>query len=850
MLLRMMRAFAFVAIAAFAFLATATLTPNPAPVMAQDSLTNVKEALSDYKKGNYEEAIRKLDEALAADPDDETARRIRDEIGSELARDMVNNNFADAGLKGRYARFGKWVMAGLAKNPYIGRNNDPEQVAEFVDAYMGDADVARNELRAASIRDSFGDFAVPYIQQNYMHSDNADYRYRARLLLSRLGAQAVNALIQIFYSTEIYDRQVAALALADIGDARALPILAKHYQDKNEDEQVREACRLGIEEIRRLNPEQDKKVNNAFDLFFLQAEGVYRNNAAGRYYRNRLVGSSYQGHLPVVMYGYDRSYTVWKWIDANAEMKLVPQEVPLWAYADIVAEESALQAFELGVAQAGGSANTDGRVRDAEALLACIHMHMHSEARGRYYNGSKEERDFVTQMLGEHGYIPHFQAWGMAIGAGGPVLCAALERSLSDGYAAVSVDLCDAIAELGDTSIIGKPPGAALVRALADPDRTIRYAAARTLITLGADISFGNNALVEQVAVRNLQETQARAVLVIIEDEALRNRYLSDLESLGHSATGARTLEEGADLATQGPPWDAIIIEGDLAVAPVFVFELPALAGGADRPERSEPIFHLLKKDVRTSEIPVLIASLETEVDSRKDDLGGLGVAEDRFVTFSAEYQVDTEALGARLEDVWSGNIENSKTKTNGMVVAMADAIGDLNPATTKYSVEKLLVGLAGGLRLDGRSSAAREAICRAIEELVATGTKVGAAWVRQNILPNLIDTVNSTEAVDRPSVKAAAARAMGACYDAHAGAWDEDGFNALLAQVRLEYPLSEIADADQRAAMVEEVADARNAAGEAIGRAPTTAAQRSQFQRAQQTNPHTPHPDARTAGD
>jgi hypothetical protein len=637
---------------------------------------------------------------------------------------------------------------------------------------------------------------------------------------------------------------------ARLQHSRALPILAKHYQDKNEDEQVREACRLGIEEIRRLNPEQDKKVNNAFDLFFLQAEGVYRNNAAGRYYRNRLVGSSYQGHLPVVMYGYDRSYTVWKWIEANAEMKLVPQEVPLWAYADIVAEEAAVQAVELGVAQAGGAAKTDARVTDAQALLACIHMHMHSEARGRYYNGSEEERAFVTQMLGEHGYIPHFQAWGMATLAGSRILYAALERSLSDGYPAVSVDLCDALAELDDTNVIGTAGAAALIRALADPDRTVRYAAARALIRLGANTAFGNNALVEQVAVRNLQETQARAVLVIIEDEALRNRYLSDLEGLGHSATGARTLEEGADLATQGPPWDAIIIEGNLAVAPVFVFELPALAGGADRPERSEPIFHLLKKDVRTSEIPVLIASLETEVDSRKDDLGALGVAEDRFVTFSAEYQVDTEALGARLENVWSGNIEDSKFKTNGMVVAMADAIGELDPATTKYSSEKLLVGLAGGLRLDGRSSAAREAICRAIESLVASGTKVGATWVGENILPNLIDTLNSTEPVDRPSVKAAAARAMGACYKAHPGAWNEDGFNALLAQLRLEYPLSEISDAGQRAAMVEEVAAARNAAGKAIGNAPATPAQQLQAQRAQQTNPHMPHPDTRTAGD
>ncbi|MCB9895762.1 MAG: hypothetical protein H6839_15050 [Planctomycetes bacterium] len=848
MLLRIARGFVVVAVVLSGVVALSTLTPDAPIVNAQDSLGTVKDALRDYKKGNWDDAIKKFDSALAGDPTDEDARKIRDEIGAELARDMIENNFADPGLKGRYARFGKWVMTGLSKNPYIGRNNDPEQIAEFVDAFMGDADTARNMLRAASIRDSYGDFVVPYLQANYMHSDNADYRYRSRVLLATLGSQAVNAIIQCFYSTEMYDRQTAALALADIDDPRALPILAKHYQAKEEEEQVREACRMAIEVIRRDNPEQDKKVNNAKDLFFLQAEGIYRNNAAGRYYRNRLVGSSYQGNLPVVMYGYDRSYTIWKWIPSDSgEQQLVPQEVPLWAYADILAEESCMQALDIGLAQAGGNANKDAFIRDSEALLACIHMHMFSEGRGRYYNGSSEEREYITALLGERGFVPHFEGFGLASVGGSPVLYAALERSLADGYPGVSVDLCDAIADQGDTSVIGKPAGAAMIRALADPDRSVRYAAARALITLGADISFGNNALVEQVAVRNLQETQARSILVIIEDEALRNRYLSDLESLGHSATGARTLEEGADLAVQGPPWDAIILEGALAVAPVFVFD-PNLPGASDRQERSEPIFHLLHKDVRTAEIPVLVAAMDSEVDSRKSDLEALGIDDSSYISYSAEYAVDTEALNATLEDVWGGNVEDSKSKTNGMVIAMANAIAELNPATTKYGVDKLLVALSGGLRLAGRSSGARAAICHAIEMLVSNGTKVGAAWVRANIIPNLLDTLTSDEAVDRPAVKAAASRALGACYKYHAGAWDEDGLNALLPQLRLEYDLAEIADEEQRAAMVEEVADARNAAGLALGDAPTTAAQRQMIRKAQALNPHLPHPDRRTA--
>jgi HEAT repeat protein len=571
------------------------------------------------------------------------------------------------------------------------------------------------------------------------------------------------------------------------------------------------------------------------------------------------VGTTYQGQLPVAMYGYDRSYTIWKWIPGADKMKLVSQEVPLWAYADIMAEESALQALELGVAQAGGNSN-DAFTQDTEALLACIHMHMYTEGRGRYYNGSDLERKFITKLLGEHGIVPNFEGLGLGSLGGTRILNLALERSLADGYAAVSVALCDAIAKQNDSGAVGA--GSALVRATGDPDRSVQYAAARALVRLGSTKSYGTRTEVETLAARNLQEQQARSVLVIIEDQDLRKKYLTALagdEGLGLSATGARTLEEGADLAMQGPPWDAIIIEGSLAVAPVFVFELPALEGANSTRERSEPIFHLLHKDVRTANIPVLIATKASEMASRKSDLEGLGVEDSRFISYTGESGVDKESLGETLRNIWEDNVEGPKNKTNQMVVDMADAIESLDPSTTKYSVEKMLKALSGGLRLPGRSSPAREKICKAISKLVS-GKKVSGSWLHKEIVPNLLDTLNSESAVDRPSVKGAAAEALGNCYQYSKGAWDEDGRKALTKLLRLRYDLNNIPIDDDdpkvaekkalRAKMILEVAAARNAAGEALGKAPTTPQQRLEIAKIQAVNPHTPHPDKRTAGD
>ncbi|MHC4839502.1 MAG: HEAT repeat domain-containing protein, partial [Planctomycetota bacterium] len=455
MLRRIARGSVFAAAAFGAVLGTGLLNEQVTVIEAQDggSLGSVKEGLREYKKGNWEKAIEKFDAALAQNPTDEDAKKIRDEIGSELALDFINNNLADPGLAGRYSRFGKWVNSGRQKSVYKGRNNNPEEIASFVDAYMGDADIARNIIRAGSIRDVYGDFAIPYIQANYMHSDNADYRYRSRVLLEYIGAQGVHAVIQCFYSTELYDRQTAALALGDIADPRALPILVKHFQDSGEDQQVKDACGYAIKEIRGKLPEKDRNVNKAKDLFYLQAEAIYRNNAAGRYFRNRLVGGTYAGNLPVVMFNLDRAYTVWRWVGNEDGGQLQSQEVPLWAYADILAEECAIQAIELGVAGAKGDANKNAWVQDAEALLSCVRFHMQGEARNRYYNGDDGEREFIVEKLGEYGIVPQMHGFGLAASVGSGRLYDALERSLADGYPDVAVDICRALGDLGDTKM-------------------------------------------------------------------------------------------------------------------------------------------------------------------------------------------------------------------------------------------------------------------------------------------------------------------------------------------------------------------------------------------------------------
>ncbi|HRJ78064.1 MAG: hypothetical protein HPKKFMNG_03078 [Planctomycetes bacterium] len=857
MLQSILRRVVVIATLSVSVVAAFVLMPSSEPTLAQAGdpvLEKTREGLKLYKRGDYRGAISKFDEALAQNPTDEQARMLRDEINEQLALDFVNNNIADAGLSGRYSRFGKWVLAGRKKAGYPSRENNAEQISALVADYMNDANDVRNLERAAQIRDRFGDFAVPEIAEKYMGSENQSFRYRSRSLLATLGAQAVNAIIQCMQSENALVRQTAALALSDLSDPRALPVLAKHFQLRGEESQVVQACGLGVSKLRAMMPEQERKIESARELWFFQAESYYRNNAAGGFYKNRLVGTTYAGQLPVLLHGTDRTYTVWKWVEAAGERKLLGQEVPLWAYADVLAEESALQAFELGLTAAGGNAQNDAFVRSTEALLSCIRMHMFIEAKARYSSQDQAERAFIINTIGVRGMLPTSRGLGLAASTGTTRLYLALERSLADGYPEVSVGLCDALAEQDVVANIGTNTAAPLVRALTDPDRRVRYAAARALTRLAREKDFGNNAIVEQVMTMALQETAARSVLVIAEDEALRNRLLADLESMGVNGIGVRTLEDGARTATLQPLVDAIIIQGDLALSPTYYWEPQKDSFERGMNTRLETIFDLLAADVRTRMIPIMLACKQAEIVERKSTLGPVmaraseTLTDQSFFSYSPEYGTDPAAIKAVLQSFWDKNPESAKSKTNQLVELAAQALEKLNPGATKYDVRKLLVALSGGLRLEGRTSEARAAICRAIGALVADSRRIDAGWVRTNLLPNLIDTLNSEDLVDEPDVRTAACFALGQCFHYHPQSFNEDAYKALLKMLRYEIALDSIQNPDRLEDAVSRVAATRNEAGMALGRAPLNDAQRLEVAKAQAVFPHEPAPDRRTA--
>ncbi|NUQ35930.1 MAG: HEAT repeat domain-containing protein, partial [Planctomycetaceae bacterium] len=310
------------------------------------------------------------------------------------------------------------------------------------------------------------------------HSDGegaGDTRLRARTLLATIGVQAVNALVQVMQSSNTLDRETAALALGDIGSAIALPALQEHASTAEPSESVRSAC---VRAIERIGISGEQKGMDAKTLWYMQAEAYYRNEAAGGMTPgfNRLIGSTYPGHLPTFVEVHDRTYPVWRWIPpaegAETGGALQFEEVPRWNLGDVLAEECVINAINLAGGSSAKAIESDSFMLDACALLVCVSTHQYLSGQTRLAYGADEEQKFIADKLGENSVARTKHLRGYAASFGPHVLFAALERSLEDGYPLVSAELCNVLLDVDPNEFFSAPSRMSEVR----PDRGDRDA--------------------------------------------------------------------------------------------------------------------------------------------------------------------------------------------------------------------------------------------------------------------------------------------------------------------------------------------------------------------------------------
>lgn len=876
-----------VAIGACALSLSLTL---PSSVNA-DAVDDARTAIAQYKRGNIADSVEKFETVMNGGLDDDSRRRIRDEVGLDLAREFAANSLPDAGLKRRLSGIGLWLLTARDSDessgaPYFGRiSDDPDGVKRFVDEYMSESNMTLRVQRAQQIRDKYGEFAVPYIHTAYMRDDSADVRSRAAALLGVIGAQATMPLIQIMHSGVAEDREYAARALGEIRDARALPVLKQFYRASGESPAVVQAC---LSAMQNILGGDGPATADAQTMWYVQAEAYYRNEAVGGYAPGfaKLIGSGFGGNLPNVVDVPNRAYAVWRWADANNDGNggLHHEMVPAWAYADTLAEECVMQAYKLGVANAGmrgySNADEDPFVRDAQSLLARVSVHQYIAGRTRLATGSDEEKEFISRLLGEAGVERFQHLRGYASMMGSKTLLHAIQQSYNDGYPMVTVGLINALLEMDDmpssntasavewevvdasAESSGTEGGgsvapandnsdmyAPLVEGLANPDRRIRYAAARALVVAGRNADYGANGMALNELSNSLAESSTRTIMVIAEDPQLRRKFATELENFGYSVLQFDDLQTGIMTATQSPIVDGIILEAEIAGTPVFKWapsasELEnAEAREADLPMR------ILTSDVRTSAIPLFVAGPQENKDSYMERfaayMSGETFTAESVIGYGENVSIGGDELNAAIQTAFTRNVELEMFAHNTFVRETAMHIAkSIDANDSMHNVNGLLKALGASMQtVEGRTDDTRAAIAMAIGKL-SNYTGLDYA-VGNNLVSQLTSALQGDQSLDTPAVKAAAAAALGRLFKSHKGLYmsGSETFTALKATMRLQYDFTAITEDNDvfRNKIRGDVLNAREQAGLALGQAPLSAAEKLDVAETERASRHIP---------
>lgn len=274
------------------------------PVTARADGEALKDALQEYAKGNYGDALGKLRAYVESNPDDQEVYAVLLETENRvLLRALAEG--------GEHERLIKYLLSKAKPMEQEGMGDD--EIKAKADEAVNSAQIdvqrrARVELRAA------GERAVPHLVP-YLTSESPDTAVNAILALRQLGPDAAVPLAEVLNSDNARARGYAATILGDIGDPRGAP--AVHAAaEADADEGVKAKAAKAME---RLGGE-----GSAADAYVA---------LGGRYYSRDVS----------VIAAFDDVKDMWRWEDGE----LARYDVPSYLYPYQMAEECAADALAL-----------------------------------------------------------------------------------------------------------------------------------------------------------------------------------------------------------------------------------------------------------------------------------------------------------------------------------------------------------------------------------------------------------------------------------------------------------------------------------------------------------------------
>ena len=682
----------------------------------------LQEGMDLYKRGKYQEASSKFEEAFQMKPDSDQVYAFIKRAGENLVAGMMNSperQMQDVGRR----------LFELAKP------GEPlREKKEVVLKYIEDLKDTRHEVWRNGFwhLKNFGPYCVRFVLPSLGNPQDDMYRSRVILLLTEIGVDGSLALVEALDSKNEVMRQNAAIVLGNIKDERAIPALRWATENPQE------------------SPNVKKFANEALRKIIRTKDAAQWRKATDYYYE--LAVKYYYSHSSVI-HVWQRAHLIWKW-DAEKDV-LTERKVARFAYNEQLAEEAL---FDLLALEPNYKDSTG---QSALGLLACVEFAQALEAEAAVdaavdaLKVGELDKAGLVKLLGEtegmnDAAIADLK--GKIEGAGSDVdvqkvvveywkklkqakslrtnvmgqlpgkraIYEGLSRSLTDGNYLVAKACIDAIAEMGRAEDLPKPKavegakedseeakaedakagadgtlGFPLIEALTNEDKRVRYAAARAMVALNPQRRKEGMELVIPNLIDALGEQGVRVALVIydIQDDNDRN-FINGFRKLLTSANIfpviAASGSEGIIKAKQFPTEDIIIVQKKIC-GQVYFREADT------RKQIIETVFDTLRDDVRTKNIPRIVLG-----DTPQDVADAGKEYVEKGTAFSV---IGKDVNKLALQDLLGKAFDlpeakkDAKDRADEIAMTAAETLASIDPTNTLYpyrdSVEALIKTLS-----------------------------------------------------------------------------------------------------------------------------------------------------------
>ncbi len=668
-----------------------------------------------YKRGKYQEASSKFEEAFQMQPSSDAVYAFMKRVGDDMVTRMMN----DPDRK----------IQDIGRRIYeLAKPGEPLRMGkDIVQKYVKDLEAVEHETWRIAFwhLKNIGPWAVRFIMPALANNTNDQLRSRVILLLTEMGTDSSLAVVEALDSKNPFLRQQAAIVLGNVKDERAIPALKRVVEDPQEQDLVK---KFADEALRKIIRSKDS---------------AQWRKATDYYYE--LAMKYYYSHSSVIHY-WNRAYLFWKW-DVERDV-LTERRVARMAYNEQLAEEALFDLLELDPNYVD-----PGTKFSPWSLLACVHFAQAIEAHaaleaaidalkvdeidkpglvkllrdiegmsdetvkeiGGKIEGAASPAEVQTVVMD---YIRRDrQALAKVLRAnvlgelpGKKYIYEALARCLADGNYLVGKACIDTIAEMGrpedlpaaapegattngerkpDEQVAGTGAAQAvhgtmgypLIEALTNEDKRVRYAAAQAMVAINPQRRKLGMELVIPNLVDAVGEQGVRVALVIYDvaddnDRNFVNGFRKLLTSINVFPVVVHSGAEGIVKAKQFPTEDVIIIQKKIC-SQVYFKESDT------KKQIVETVFDTLRDDVRTRNIPrIVLGDSEAEVNDAKKEYHEKGTAQGVFDR--GVHKLDLQKM---LEDIFDLPEAKKDSKDLADIIARdaAETLSRIDPTNTLY---------------------------------------------------------------------------------------------------------------------------------------------------------------------